>query len=143
MANNDFTEVVKSFIVITLFAFLIIGFAVSLASNYNKDTTDYQNELGLSDLNKSLQNMNTKAEGWMNSFSQQNIFNPLSVAGIVVTTTFNLAVGMWGFILTPFVLMKNIMINVLKVPPIILNIIWVLITLTIIFGIWRYVKAGY
>lgn len=141
--GNDFTVIIKSFVVIMLFSFLIIMFAVNLASEYQKDSTDYQNQLGLQGINKSLSQMNDQAEGWKTTFSSSSIFNPLSVAGIVVTTPFKIAIGMWNFITTPFDLLSNILIKVLKIPSIIINIAWVLIILTTLFGLWRYIKAGY
>ena len=142
---SDFQSILKTFVWITLFAFVMVGFALQMAGNpfYGRDTTQFQDELGVSSINSTISSMNTNANQWKQVFFEQNIFNPLTVAGIIVTGMFNLAKTMFNFITLPFTLFSNIATNVLKIPAIIVNIMEVLIIISVIFGVWRLIKAGY
>jgi len=140
---NDFQILIKSFIWITLFAFLIIGFTIQLASNYGKDTSQIQSELGASGVNSTITSMTTVSNTWSNVFFKQNIYNPFTVAGVVLTTMFNLLATMFNFILIPFTLFGGIATNVLKIPAVVMNMIYTLIIVTVIFSVWRLIRTGY
>jgi len=139
-SENNFPFLLKAFIIITLFSFLLIAVTVQFADNYSKDTTDLEEKLGYDAINSTLSSAKSTAEGWKDAFAQQNIFS--TVAGIIVTGIFDLSNTMGRFILTPFEIFGNIMTNVIGIPSIVLNIVSVMIILTIIFGIWRLVKTG-
>lgn len=140
MAENNFPQLVKAFIVITLFAFILLAIVIQFAGNYNQDTTEISERIGLETINSTLENTKSTAEGWKESFQSSNIFS--IIAGVIVTGVFTLANTMANFILFPFEIFGNIMNNVLGVPLVVVNVISVLIILTIIFGIWSLIKRG-
>lgn len=137
----DFPKLVTAFIVITLFSFLIVGFAVQLANNYGKDTSEISEGIYMTKLNQTLSEQKSLAEKWKSSFEQQSVF--LAIGGIVLTGIFQLANTIGTAIITPFAILGLVMANVLGVPVIIINTISVLIILSMIFGIWRLIKSGF
>jgi hypothetical protein len=150
MADNDFPKILKAFIVITLFAFLIIGFSVGFiddiddkSDTYNKSAVhvdEFEEKLGADDISDTISSMDERADAWQQSFYNQNIFS--TIAGIIVTGMFSLAKTMATFILFPFKLISGILTGILGVPPVVTTIINVLIVVTIIFGIWSLLKTG-
>jgi len=147
---DDFPKLLKSFIVITLFAFLIIGFSSSFlrgikdkSDNYNltdKHIDDFEERLGAEDISSTINSMNERADTWSEIFNKQSIFSV--IAGIIVTGMFDLAKTMWTFITFPFQLISAIMTGVLGVPSIVATIIQVLITVSVIFGVWYLIRIG-
>ena len=137
----DFPKLVTAFIVITLFSFLVVGFAVQLANNYHKDSSEISDKIGLTKLNATLNEQKVMAEQWKKSFEQQSVF--LAIGGIVLTGIFQLANTIGTAIITPFAILGNVLVNVLGVPIVVLNTMSVLIILTLIFSIWRLIKAGW
>lgn len=138
---DSFPKLVKGFIILTLFSFLLVGFAVNLASNYGKDSSDITTKIGMADLNTTLHLQQAQAEEWRKSFEQQSVF--LAIGGIVLTGIFQLANTIGSAIILPFKLFGTIFVNILGVPAIVVNIVNVLIIFTMIFGIWRLIKAGW
>lgn len=146
MAESNFPKLLKSFIIITLFAFAILGAVIGLAGNYNKDTTEINQEIGLSSINATLETAQETASGWQNTFEdigQGNIFSDiLDILGLLSVGMFNLAKSMATFIFAPFQIFGTMLHNVLGFPTIVVNIINILIILGIVFGIWSLVKRG-
>ena len=147
MAKEDsFPHVLKSFIVITLFMFLVLGFIIGLAGNYGTDTTEVSDRIGLDKINDSLSVAQSTAVTWQSTFEdigEGNIFQDLlDVLGLLSVGMFNLVKGMITSILAPFSILGNILSNVLGVPIIVVAIINVILILTIIFGIWSLIKRG-
>jgi Flp pilus assembly protein TadB len=146
MVENSFPKLLTAFIVITLFAFVILGTVTTLAGNYNKDTTEINERIGLTSINSTLATAQETASGWQNTFQnigQGNIFSDLlDILGLLSVGMFNLAKSMATFIFIPFQIIGTMLTTVLGVPVIVANIINVLIILTIIFGVWSLVKRG-
>lgn len=144
--ENNFPKLLKSFIVITLFAFVLLAIVLLFANNYGADTSVINERIGLNTINRTLGTAQTTAEGWQDTFEdvgKGNIFsNLLDVLGLLSVGIFNLVKSMATFIFLPFAIFSNILVNVLGIPIIVVNIINVLIILGIIFGIWSLVKRG-
>jgi len=142
----DFPKLITTFILITLFAFLIIGFATQLADNYNKDTTQFEETIGASSIENTLDTTNTLAKSWRITFEEwgeQSTFeNLLDIIGFFAVGIFRIAKAMGTFIFIPFQILGNIMTNILGIPLIVVIIIQVLLILSIIFGIWKLIKQG-
>lgn len=144
--EDSFPHLLKAFIVITLFAFLLLMVVIKFSGNYNTDTTIIDERIGLNTINSTLATTEATAESWrdqMQGFGQGNVFEKLlDILGFMSVGMFNLATRMIGFIIAPFEIFSNVLINVLGVPTMVVAIIYVLIILTIIFGIWSLVKRG-
>lgn len=144
--ENSFPSLLKSFIIITLFIFVLLGIVISLAGNYDKDTTEIDEAIGLSAVNNTLFDTEATAQVWQErtaGFSEGSTFEKLlDIVGFLSVGMFNLVTDMAGFIIAPFTIFSNILINVLHFPIIVVGILNVIIILTIIFGIWSLVKRG-
>ena len=136
----------KSFIIITLFAFSLLAIVTLFAGNYGTDTTIIDDQIGLSSINSTLSTAQSTGAGWQETFEhigEGNIFSDiLDILGLLSVGMFNLAKSMATFIFLPFAIFSNIMVNVLGIPVIVMSIVNVLIILTIIFGVWSLVKRG-
>lgn len=146
MAEDSFPTLLKSFIIITLFAFILLSIVVLFAGNYNQDTTEINDRIGLQSINSTLITAQSTASGWQETFEhigEGNIFSDiLDILGLLSVGMFNLARSMATFIFLPFSIFSNIMVNVLGIPIIVMQVINVLIILTIVFGVWSLVKRG-
>lgn len=148
--ESSFPSLLKAFIVITLFSFLLLAVVINFSANY--ENTDDQlsiiNErIGLATINSTLNTANETAQGWQESFSafgeDKNIFQKIfDIVGFLGVGLFKLGNSMVDFIITPFAIFSNILVNVLYIPSIVVIIINVLIILTIIFGLWSLLKRG-
>jgi hypothetical protein len=70
----------------------------------------------------------------------QNIFS--IVAGIVVTGIFGIGKQMFEFIITPYNILALILVDILKIPSIVFNVIIFLLIVASIFGLWAVLKKG-
>lgn len=141
MAEDSLKSVIFGFVVITLFATLLISVVNDQGALYGKDTTQITGgSLGISGFNNSVQNFSTTAESLRERFENQNIF--VALGDVVISGLFDIAVDMAKMILTPFTLISNILTNVFGVPTFVTNVILGLLVLSIIFAIWRLIKVG-
>jgi hypothetical protein len=142
----DFPKLLKGFIVITLFAFLLLGTVVGFAKNYGTNTDIINDKIGLDTINSTLSSTEATAKNWqkqMEGFGQGSTFEKLlDILGFMAVGMFNLVITMVNFIIAPFTIFANILINVLGVPLIVVAIINVMIILSIIFGVWSLLKRG-
>lgn len=125
---------------ISLFGMLLITTVVEVAGNYDKDTSEVVGgSLSLGKFNSSIVELQTKSEGWMETFSTGGIWD---IAGVVVTGIFGVVKFMIIFITTPFSLITDIMIDVFGIPSWVTSTLIGLLIIGVIFGIWRLIKIG-
>ena len=136
-----FKNILIGTVVTCLLLFLIVGFATDIGNDYGKDVNDLTDDrINISGIEDTLDSAQDTADSWKESFAEQNVFSV--IAGLVVTGIFKLAVTMYKFLITPFILLMDILNNVLHVPSIVTSIIIFGLIVTIIFGIWRVIKQG-
>lgn len=144
--ESNFPHMLRAFIVITLFAFLLLVIVNNFAGNYDVDTTIINERIGSSKINSTLASTQNASDIWklkMESFGEGNVFEKLlDILGFMSVGMFNLGIQMFGFITLPFEILSNVLVNVLGVPTIVVTIMLTLILLTALFGIWSLVKRG-
>ena len=160
----DFPKLMVTFIVITLFAFLLIGFATRLGQEYGKDEaiTELEERIGSSAVTEQIEDINTESEIWKKKFFEEksdeedldkgiwasvsNLLGTfedvLDIIGILAVGIFNLVKNMGTFIFLPFLMFNTILTNVIGIPGEVASIIQVIIILSLIFGIWKLIKTG-
>ena len=136
----EFKNLLFGFILTSLFAVLIIGAAVTQGAIYGRDTTQITGELNYLSFNESINTIGSTSQNMRESFEKQSIFSV--VAGIVVTGIFDITKTMALMVILPFTLIAGIMTNVFHVPVIVSSVIMGLLTLSMIFGIWKLLKIG-
>lgn len=140
-AEENFPEMMKAFVSITLFTFLILAIIMLMGNNYSKDTSDVTGKFGAERINATLNSAKATSDAWYSAFSKQNVFS--TIAGIIVTGIFQLTKTMANFVLTPFAIISDILTVVLGIPPIVVNVVYVLLIISIIFGIWRIITKRF
>ena len=139
--EDSLKKLIFGFTMAMLFTVLVLTVVVNQGNIYGKNTSEVVGgSLSLEPFNQSVQSVEGDAENLRQSFEKQNIFSV--VAGIVVTGIFTIAKAMILMIIAPYILIAGILINVLHVPIIVADVISGLLSLTIIFSIWRLIKAG-
>jgi len=125
-------------ILFTLFAWLIISVAVNFGANYGADTTQFEGgALDLNEFNDSLTNVSSDAETKRVRFESGDIEDVDTVTGIFATLT-----SIIDFITLPFLLLGTILSSTFHLPAQAISIFLGLLSLSIIFGIWRVIRTG-
>jgi len=147
--GTSFQKLLVGFILISLFAVLLINWAVISSNNLSSITGQEQGQnseyvksmLQYNNLNSTLSTTQAQAQSWQDDFQSQSIFS--IIGGIVVSGIFDLTKLMVSAITLPFSYIGNIMVGVFGFPPLLVSIITALIIIAIIFAIWRLIKIGY
>lgn len=140
MGEDTFKSTVFAFILVSLFAVLIISVVVDVGNSYGKDTTGVTGGLNFSGFNASISGIQSDAESLKASFEKQNVWS--SIAGVVVEGIFGIALKMIGLIFLPLAIITGVMQNTLHIPAFVTWIIVGLVVFSVIFSIWRLIKIG-
>lgn len=130
------------FVLLTMFAVLILTVISISGNNYGKDSTEVIAGFNFTGLNNSLTKIGDSANSEMAAFSKQSIFAPLTAAGVVVTGIFQVGINIMNILFAPFTILMSIMTNTLEVPAIITGGVMAIFIFALIFGIWRLVRVG-
>lgn len=138
MAEIEAKRIITGTVIVILFAFLIINFAISVGNEYDMDTSELSSgQFNLTGMNDTLSDVQSQAEDWKESFADQNVFIQ---AGLVLTGIFQIALSMWDVVTTPFTLILGIMNDVLMFPPIVTGVIIFVFIVAMIIAIWRLIR---
>ena len=137
---GDFKTILFGFVLFSLFSFLILTAVAYQGELYSKDTSDFSNSLDLEKFNESIRTVAETGQSKYEESKSQSIFSV--VAGIVVTGMFGIANSLYTMITVPFVLLANIMVNVLQIPEIVVNVLLGLLFISILLSIWYLIKVG-
>lgn len=139
--EDSFKRLAFGIILLTAFSVLIISFIISGAGEYGLGTDDLDsNQLNFTGLNQSLQDIGTKSAIWNEQFQEHGFFVATGV--LAVKETFELGKNIWSFLIIPFELVFQIMINILGAPVILAGVITGLVTLSLLFGLYRLLRIG-
>lgn len=140
MGNDTLKKTTIAIMMITLFSVIILTFVIGVGNQYGKDTSELTGDkFNVTGLNSSVNNLQSTAEEWKDSFTEGNIFK---VIGLTVMGIFSTAVNIFEFIITPFTLLLQITNNVLKIPTVVTGVVIAIFIVIIIFGIWSVWKKG-
>ena len=139
--EDRFYSILITFILITLFGYLLIYSVNSIGSDYGMDTTQVTGgSLSENNFYGNVSGIRTASQHFQDRFSEGNIWSAL--AGVVVETIFGIAIDMFKIIVSPMSLISNIMTNIFEVPTIVTDILVGILILSIIFAVWRLIKVG-
>jgi len=135
---NQLRNMVLSGVLMMLFAYLLIMFAIDIGSDYERNISELEGgKFNLTGINSTLQNMQNKGESLKEQFQQQDFLDI-----DVVTGMFSITISMFSYIVTPFILIYNMMINVFNIPVIIINVLVFILVIVFIFGVWSLMRKG-
>lgn len=142
MAEDSLKNYLITSIMIVVFSVLVFDWVASMGSEYGLTSDEMGigsfNYTGFSGSSSTFQNT---SEGWYSSFAEdKNIF---SVIGDIIFNGFwAILKNMYIWIITPFMLLGDIMVNTLEFPPIVAGLIIGGMVISFMFGMWRVIKSG-
>jgi len=141
MAEDGFRNIAVAFLLIGLFVVLISSFIIGVSENYGIDDSRLQEATSGSLNTKSLQDdindSNVNAENFRARFEQGSVDDVDDPSGI-----FSVSGDIIGVITTPFNTMALIGENILGIPRIFSNVMVGILSLSLLLGIWRVLRAG-
>jgi len=138
--EGQFKNTLIGFILISLFGMMLLSGVVTIAGNYEKETTEIVGgSMSLSKFNDTISNIETDARAKKKTFEEGSIW---SIGGVVVTGIFGLTKSMIEIIFLPFGVLMGIAENVLKIPVYVTSVLMAIVIFGLIFGVWRLIKIG-
>ena len=138
MAEDSFQRNVVALVLFVLFSILIITVAVDFGAEYGRDSQEIgDGSLNLVEFESVGDSVEGNASAYRESFEAGSVDDVDDASGI-----FGTAKKVVNLITSPFTLLSQIMVNILHVPAIFVNIVLGLLSIVIILGIWRLLRAG-
>lgn len=140
MADGEFKGILIAFIMLSLFTFLILTFAVQVSSKYDINNSEITGgALNLDPYEDVLEDIESDAQDRREAFEKKGVF---ALGETLFSGIWDVAKVMISMITTPFYLFAQIMENILNVPTVVTSVILGVITLLIIFALWSLIKTG-
>ena len=138
MAQDKLLGIVFALLLFVLFSSLMTYAIFEMGENYGVSSDDVSGgALTSGSFTGNITEVETKAENYRARFEAGNPIDVDDATGI-----FSVVTDMVSLIITPFTLLATIFINVLGIPSIAVSIILGLLSITILFSIWRFIKQG-
>lgn len=139
---EGFKSIVIGVFIVSLFAFLLIFFAMRMGTEYDQPTDELSGgKLNFTQINKTMYGVSDLTDDVQESFGEQRNW---AVAGIIaVTGIFKLAFQtIWAIIKIPFIVVGQIFENVFHIPQVATNVMMLIFVISVVLGIWRLMKIG-
>jgi hypothetical protein len=146
MTEGSFKGIVIGFILISLFIFTILTFAIEVANDYGRDSSEITGgTVDLDEIEDFLEGVEGSASNRRTNFEEKE---PFSIGGSdVLLGIWNVVKGLWAMITTPFTLVAQIVNNILfkgsAIGTLVTSVILGILIIIIIFAIWKVWKTGY
>lgn len=141
MGEETFKGYVFAGIILALFMFLTLSFVISLSETYDRDVeTLTEGAMNLDSVNSSLQVFKSDTDDSQEIFEEKGSF--IIVASDVILGIVEFGKAIASMITLPFTMFNKVMFEKLGIPRLALNVILGLLTIAIIFSIWKNFKTG-
>ena len=138
MSEDSFKNTITALILFVAFAWLILSVTIDFGLEYGKDEQEIGGgALTLNDFRSSANSVEGNVSAFRTSFEQGSVDDVDDASGIFGTIK-----KFISLITTPFLLLGNILSQVLGVPELIINVFLGLLGIGLILGIWRVIRAG-
>jgi len=141
MAEGTFKGLLVGFILVGVFMFATLTFAITIAEDYGYDSDDITG--GKVDLDKVTTYLDDVGEAGESSDKR---YKEIGIISIIGGETFS---GIWEvitgislMITTPFDFLAQILTLIFHVPRSVINALMGIVLFIVIFGIWRVVRIG-
>lgn len=142
--SGTFKGLVIGFLLFGLFGFLVLTAVADLSSEYNKDTSDiFSNSLNITSYSDYLEDAQATAEDQSEQYQESSPFSVL--VEIVASGIWYVSLGFLTIVTVPLDLLQGVVYLVIgdnSLADIVAGSLYVLVTVTLIFGIWRVLKSG-
>lgn len=136
-SEDSFKATLVGLVMFVAFTWIIITVAVNFGNTYGKDANEIGNgSLNLNYYQEAVQNTSTNAEIYRTNLENADLKDIDSAVGI-----FSIAIRMVNLVTSPFKLVGQILLN-LGIPSLLISFVLGLLAISIIFGIWRLLRAG-
>jgi len=138
MGADGFKNTVIGLVLFVAFAWLMITVAIDFGAEYGRDASEIgDGSLNIVDFQTSASGVEASAQSYRTRFESGDVDDIDDASGI-----FSIATDLINMITTPFRLLSQIMSNILGVPTLIINVVLGLLSISLIFGIWRVLRTG-
>ena len=138
MGEDSFKTTLIALTLFVAFSWLILTVAVDFGAEYGRDAQEIgDGSLDVVSFQDSASTVEGDASTYRSRFESGKVDDIDDASGI-----FSVATDMISLITTPFTLLSSIMVNIFHVPSLIINIILGLLSISLILGIWRLLRAG-
>ena len=137
----QFKDYVILFMLSGLFIVSFIGFGVETAKNYGQSETLMKSEqFDFTKLENQISTTSNDAEKWGNATKSDNLF--VSLGGLFFYSLWGIGKLIWGTIGSFASIITDGATAVLGIPAIATGIIIAILTISLIFALWRMIKTG-
>lgn len=139
MAN--FEEYPKNFLLAGLFIIAMITFAVMLANNYGHDEALMKSDkIDFSKIETQINSTSADAQKWGEAFRSDNLF--VATGTLVLFSIWGIGKLIWGSVTTFSTIFLDGASSVLGVSPIVTGVVTAILIISLIFALWKVIKAG-
>jgi hypothetical protein len=139
MAN--FGDYPKNFLLAGLFVIAMINFAVMLANNYGQtDSLMKSEQIDFSRLENQVNSTSADAQKWGEAFKSDNLF--VATGTLVLFSIWGIGKLIWGSVTTFSTIFLDGASSVLGVSPIVTGVVTAILIISLIFALWKVIKAG-
>lgn len=141
MVNVNFEDYPKNFLLAGLFIIAMITFAVTIAHNYGQtDALMKSEQIDFSRLENQINQTSSDAQKWGEAFRSDNLF--VATGTLVLFSIWGIGKLIWGSVTTFSTIFSDGASAVLGVSPIVTGVVTALIIISLLFALWRVIKAG-
>lgn len=139
MAN--FEDYPKNFLLAGLFVICMITFAVMLGNNYGQsEALMKSDQIDFSKLENQINQTSSDAQKWGEAFKSDNLF--VATGTLVLFSIWGIGKLIWGSVTTFSTIFFDGASSVLGVSPIVTGVVTALLIISLIFALWKVIKAG-
>jgi len=139
MAN--FEDYPKNFLLAGLFVIAMITFGVMLANNYGHDEGLMKSDqIDFTNLEKQINSTSADAQKWGEAFKSDNLF--VATGTLVLFSIWGIGKLIWGSVTTFSTIFLDGASSVLGVSPIVTGVVTAILIISLIFALWKVIKAG-
>lgn len=137
----EFKDFPINFLLAGLFIIALIGFGVGIAHNYGEtDSLMKSDKIDFSRLESQVNQTSQDAQSWGNAFRSDNLF--VSAGAIVLFSIWGIGKLIWTSVIALFTIFSDGATAVLGIPPIVTGVLTAILIISLIFALWRLIKAG-
>lgn len=138
---SNFEDYPKNFLLAGLFVIAIISFAVMLGNNYGQDEALMKSDkIDFSKLETQINNTSADAQKWGEAFKSDNLF--VATGTLVLFSIWGIGKLIWGSVTSFTTIFLDGASSVLGLSPIVTGVVMALIIISLMFALWKVIKAG-
>ena len=138
MASDTFKTTLFGLVLFVVLGALIINVAVDFGADYNKSASDIGGgSLNLSVFQNTAEDVEGDAQAYRQRFEEGSVDNIDDPSGI-----FSILTDMINMVTAPFKLISQVLVNLLKIPPLFVNVVLGLLAIALILAIWSLLRKG-